>query len=220
MSIRRLFQAAAALATLMLLAGSALASEADLVVPPLDDPAIKFLGMTGHQLLLAGLGVCALGLLFGLAIYQNLKKLPVHSSMREISELIYETCKTYLSTQGKFLMLLWVFIGAVIVAYFGVLKPVGWDNVAIIMAFSLVGIAGSYGVAWFGIRVNTFANSRTAFAALAGKPFPCYAIPLKAGISIGTMLIAIELLTPATTPATRSARPPTASRPTASPASR
>src|SRR6202020_1240994 len=134
--------------------------------------------------------------LFGLAIYVQLKNLPVHRTMLEISDLIYETCKTYLVTQGKFIVLLWVFIAVIISLYFGVLSPVG--NVAvtlpIILLFSLVGIAGSYGVAWFGIRVNTFANSRTAFAGLRGKPYPCYAIPLKAGMSIGMLLISVELL--------------------------
>ena len=135
-----------------------------------------------------------LGLLFGLAIYMNLKKLPVHRAMREISELIYETCKTYLITQGKFILILEIFIGIIIILYFGVLSKMEPFRVAIILAFSLVGIAGSYGVAWFGIRVNTFANSRTAFASLEGKPFPLYAIPLKAGMSIGMMLISVELL--------------------------
>jgi K(+)-stimulated pyrophosphate-energized sodium pump len=134
--------------------------------------------------------------LFGLTIYVQLKNLPVHRTMREMSELIYETCKTYLATQGKFILLLWVFIAVIISLYFGVLAPVG--NVAvtlpIILGFSLVGILGSYGVAWFGIRVNTFANSRTAFAGLRGKPFPCFAIPLKAGMSIGMALISVELL--------------------------
>src|SRR5437879_6228219 len=118
--------------------------------------------------------------------------------MREISELIYETCKTYLITQGKFIFVLWAFIAAIIVLYFGVLAPVPGKPLAvtlpIIVAFSLIGIAGSYGVAWFGIRVNTFANSRTAFAGLGGKPYPIYAIPLRAGMSIGMMLISIELL--------------------------
>jgi K(+)-stimulated pyrophosphate-energized sodium pump len=139
---------------------------------------------------------CVGGLLFGLTIYVQLKNLPVHRTMREMSELIYETCKTYLATQGKFILLLWVFIAVIISLYFGVLAPVG--NVAvtlpIILGFSLVGILGSYGVAWFGIRVNTFANSRTAFAGLRGKPFPCFAIPLKAGMSIGMALISVELL--------------------------
>src|SRR4029450_2894184 len=150
--------------------------------------------VNGHNLLLAGLVVCMLGLLFGLGIYMNLKKLPVHRAMREISELIYETCKTYLITQGKFILLLEIFIGAVIVLYFGVLSGMEPFRVIIILLFSLVGIAGSYGVAWFGIRVNTFANSRTAFASLEGKPFPLYAIPLRAGMSIGMMLISVELL--------------------------
>jgi K(+)-stimulated pyrophosphate-energized sodium pump len=120
--------------------------------------------------------------------------MPVHRSMREISELIYETCKTYLITQGKFLLLLEIFIAAVIILYFGVLLKFEAMRVGIIILFSLVGIAGSYGVAWFGIRVNTFANSRTAFASLRGKPYPIYHTPLEAGMSIGMMLISVELL--------------------------
>ncbi len=146
-----------------------------------------------------GLGISALGFVFGIVMYMHLRNLPVHESMLEISELIYETCKTYLLTQGKFLLILEAFIGAIIVFYFGFLAPNGttfglpWSEVAIILAFSLIGIAGSFGVAWFGIRVNTFANSRTAFASLRGKPFPCYAIPLKAGMSIGMLLISVEL---------------------------
>ena len=177
----------------------ALASEADLVVPFLGDHTYLG-GISGSGLLGLGLIICALGCLFGWFVYHQLKALPVHSSMREISELIYETCKTYLITQGKFIMVLWAFIGAIIAIYFGVLNPIGASggevlrNVIIILAFSLVGIAGSYGVAWFGIRVNTFANSRTAFASLKGRPYPVYAIPLKAGISIGTLLISIELV--------------------------
>ena len=118
----------------------------------------------------------------------------VHESMRAVSELIYETCKTYLITQGKFILILEFFIGIVIALYFGVLQHFSIDKVAIILLFSLIGIAGSYGVAWFGIRVNTFANSRTAFAALRGKPYPCYAIPLSAGMSIGMLLISVELV--------------------------
>ncbi len=167
--------------------------EANLILPDLSSVTF-FGGMDGHRLLMIGLVVCVLGLAFGLAIYMNLKKLPVHRAMREISELIYETCKTYLVTQGKFILILEVFIGAIIVLYFGVLSGMEPFRVAIILLFSLVGIAGSYGVAWFGIRVNTFANSRTAFASLEGKPFPLYAIPLKAGMSIGMMLISVELL--------------------------
>ncbi len=167
--------------------------EASLVLPDLSQVTF-FGGLDGHTLLLTGILVCILGLVFGLAIYMNLKKLPVHRAMREISELIYETCKTYLITQGKFILILEIFIGVIIVLYFGVLSGMEPFRVAIILAFSLIGIAGSYGVAWFGIRVNTFANSRTAFASLEGKPFPLYAIPLKAGMSIGMMLISVELL--------------------------
>jgi K(+)-stimulated pyrophosphate-energized sodium pump len=177
--------------------GNEAAGEAGLKVPDLS--TVQFIGgIDGHKLLLTGILFCIFGLIFGLVIYTKLKNLPVHRAMREISELIYETCKTYLVTQGKFLMLLWVFIAVVIVLYFGILKPVPGKAVAItlpiILAFSVVGIAGSYGVAWFGIRVNTFANSRTAFASLRGKAFPCYQIPLEAGMSIGMMLISVELL--------------------------
>jgi K(+)-stimulated pyrophosphate-energized sodium pump len=172
------------------------AGEASLKLPDLSQ--VQFLGIDGHKLLLFGILFCVFGLIFGLVIYSRLKNLPVHRSMRDISELIYETCKTYLITQGKFLLLLWLFIAVVIVLYFGVLAPVPGKSVAvtlpIILAFSLVGIAGSYGVAWFGIRVNTFANSRTAFASLRGKPYPIYHTPLEAGMSIGMMLISVELL--------------------------
>jgi K(+)-stimulated pyrophosphate-energized sodium pump len=170
--------------------------EASLKLPDLSQ--VQFLGVDGHKLLLFGILFCVFGLIFGLVIYSRLKNLPVHKSMRDISELIYETCKTYLITQGKFLILLWLFIAVVIVLYFGVLAPVPGKSVAvtlpIILAFSLIGIAGSYGVAWFGIRVNTFANSRTAFASLRGKPYPIYHTPLEAGMSIGMMLISVELL--------------------------
>jgi len=166
--------------------------EADLTLP--DMKSVNFLGISGHELLEIGLVFCALGGLFGLIIYMQLKKAPVHRSMREISELIYETCKTYLITQGKFILILEAFIAVVILLYFGVLEHLAANRVIVILLFSLVGIAGSYGVAWFGIRVNTFANSRTAFAGLKGKPYPIYAIPLKAGMSIGMMLISVELL--------------------------
>jgi K(+)-stimulated pyrophosphate-energized sodium pump len=166
--------------------------EANLIIPDLS--SVSFFGMPGHTLLMAGLVVCALGLLFGLVMYSRLKRMAVHGSMRAISELIYETCKTYLITQGKFILVLEVFIGIVIALYFGVLVGFSVDKVIIILVFSLIGIAGSYGVAWFGIRVNTFANSRTAFAALRGKPYPCYAIPLSAGMSIGMLLISVELV--------------------------
>jgi K(+)-stimulated pyrophosphate-energized sodium pump len=192
----------ATLAALLLLAAAALAQpttqseeaggEAALKLPDLS--SVSFLGMDGHRLLMIGLLFCVFGLGFGMVIFMRLKNLPVHRAMREISELIYETCKTYLITQGKFLMLLWAFIAAIIVLYFGVLLHFEIPRVVIILIFSLVGIAGSYGVAWFGIRVNTFANSRTAFASLPGKPYPVYQIPLEAGMSIGMMLISVELL--------------------------
>jgi K(+)-stimulated pyrophosphate-energized sodium pump len=179
--------------------------EAALVLPDLGQSS--FLGgIDGRTLLLVGLLVCALGLAFGLGIYNQLKNMAVHRSMREVSELIYETCKTYLQTQGKFLLVLWVFIGIAVAVYFGKLAttidPVTNEEVhgfplsrvVIILLFSLIGMAGSYAVAWFGIRVNTFANSRAAFASLRGKPYPCYQIPLKAGMSIGMLLISVELL--------------------------
>ncbi len=177
--------------------------EAALVLPDLN--TATFFGMGGRGLLLWGLVICALGFVFGIASYMQLRNLPVHRAMREVSELIYETCKTYLLGQGRFLLLLWLFIGAIVAVYFGVLAenitPSGAVahgypalKVIIILLFSLIGMGGSYGVAWFGIRVNTFANSRTAFASLGGKPYPCYAIPLRAGMSIGMLLISVELV--------------------------
>jgi K(+)-stimulated pyrophosphate-energized sodium pump len=184
----------------LLLPGVALAGEADLVLPDLRK--VSVMGMTGWDLLLGGLVVCVLGMIFGLVIYKRLRNLPVHHLMREISELIYETCKTYLATQGKFILKLWLFICAIIAVYYGWLRPIDpvhsgipiFASVAIIIAFSLVGILGSYTVAWFGIRVNTFANSRSAWSSLSGKPWPTYAIPLQAGMSIGMLLISIELV--------------------------
>lgn len=171
-------------------------SEANLVLPNLGDAALaSFLGgMTGWQLLAYGLIVCIAGLAFGGIIYSQIKALPVHRSMAEVSELIYETCKTYMLTQGKFILLLEVFIGVIIVAYFGWVQHMAASEVALILVFSLIGIAGSFGVAWFGIRINTLANSRAAFASLEGKAYPVYAIPMKSGISVGMMLISTELL--------------------------
>jgi K(+)-stimulated pyrophosphate-energized sodium pump len=166
--------------------------EANLVLPDLGVVTVG--GYDGRTLLNIGLGVSALGILFGLVILYQLKNLPVHRSMREISELIYETCKTYLITQGRFLAILELFIVAIIVLYFGVLEGMEFSRVLIILVFSVIGILGSYSVAWFGIRVNTYANSRTAFASLEGRPYPVYAIPLKAGMSIGMLLISVELL--------------------------
>src|SRR6266705_2113021 len=166
--------------------------EAHLILPDLNQGT--FLGTSGRTLLMAGLGVCALGLLFGLITYVKLRDLPVHDSMREVSVLIWESCKTYLFTQGKVLLILELFIGVIIVAYFGYFENFEAIKVIVILLFSVVGIAGSYSVAWYGIRVNTFANSRTAFASLRGNPYPCYAIPLRAGMSVGMVLISTELL--------------------------
>jgi len=167
-------------------------TEANLVLPDLRQ--VFFLGVSGQNLLIGGLFVCLLGGLFGLVMYVQLRNLPVHRSMRDISELIYETCKTYLITQGKFIAILWGFIAVIMVIYFGPLRHYDAVRVAVIVIFSIVGILGSYGVAWFGIRINTFANSRSAFASLGGKPFPTYSIPLKAGMSIGMLLISTELV--------------------------
>ncbi len=174
--------------------GESAGGEASLKLPDLSSVSFLNGAIDGHRLLLIGILFCIFGLGFGMVIFMRLKNLPVHRSMREISELIYETCKTYLVTQGKFILLLWALIAVIILLYFGVLQHMEAMRVAIILGFSLVGIGGSYGVAWFGIRVNTFANSRTAFASLPGKPFPVYQIPLEAGMSIGMMLISVELL--------------------------
>ena len=168
------------------------ADESSLVLPDLSRVSVLG-GISGRSILTWGLLICVSGLLFGLVQYMKLKKLPVHRAMLEISELIYATCKTYLVTQGKFILILEVFIGIIMVVYFGVLRALPAGTVAVILLFSLIGIGGSYGVAWFGIRVNTFANSRTAFASLRGKPFPAYEIPLRAGMSIGMLLISVEL---------------------------
>src|SRR5687767_6175917 len=214
---RRRFRATSAAAVLFLLflaAPAAHASEANLVLPDLGQA--RFFtggngdgGVYGKTLLTWGMAICLAGLAFGLVIYEHLRKLPVHRSMLEVSELIYVTCKTYLKTQGKFILVLWVFIAAIMVAYFGFLSHApdpatqaqfpDWTKstpirVTFILIFSLIGIAGSYCVAWFGIRINTFANSRTALASLRGMPYPVYSIPLKAGMSIGMVLISVELL--------------------------
>jgi K(+)-stimulated pyrophosphate-energized sodium pump len=166
--------------------------EVNLVLPDLAQVDVG--GYNGRTLLMGGMVVAALGIAFGLIILTQIKNLPVHRSMREVSELIYETCKTYLITQGKFLALLEVFIAIVIVLYFGLLSGLGTERVLIILLFSVIGILGSYSVAWFGIRVNTYANSRTAFASLGGKAYPVYAIPIRSGMSVGMMLISVELL--------------------------
>jgi K(+)-stimulated pyrophosphate-energized sodium pump len=191
-----------ALLIALLFPTAARANEASLLIPDLSSE--KFFGMTGQLLLTCGLAICVLGLVFGLVIKARLRALPVHRAMLEVSETIYTTCRTYLETQGKFILFLELFIGAVLILYFGFLaKSVGPDGteqvgygaakVAVILLFSLIGIGGSYMVAWFGIRVNTYANSRTALASLRGKPYPVYAIPLQAGMSIGMVLISVEL---------------------------
>jgi K(+)-stimulated pyrophosphate-energized sodium pump len=165
--------------------------EVNLRLPDLNQG--DFLGFTGHQILLSGLLVCVLGLLFGLWSYTRVKNLPVHRAMSEISELIYVTCKAYMLQQGKLLLVLFGFIGAVIVIYF-LLTGLEFPKIVVILLFSLIGMAGSYGVAWFGIRINTLANSRTAFASLRGRAWPVCDIPLQAGMSVGMMLISVELL--------------------------
>ena len=165
--------------------------EANLQLPDLTQ--VHFFGMPGATLLALGLIVCALGLFFGIATYSQLNRMPAHRSMREISELIYTTCKAYLLQQGRFLLLLWVFIASIIVMYYLFFAGFSVSKTAIVIAFSLIGMGGSYAVAWYGIRVNTLANSRTAHAALAGKPFPAHDIPMRSGMSIGMVLISVEL---------------------------
>jgi K(+)-stimulated pyrophosphate-energized sodium pump len=188
---------AAAAVSLFAFAPAALAAEggggeASLILPNLGD--VTFHGISGSLLLALGLIICALGLLFGIVIFYQLRRLPAHRSMKQISELIWQTCKTYLLKQGQFLILLWVFIAIVIGVYFGILSDFSGVKVLIILLFSIVGILGSYGVAWFGIRVNTYANSRTAFASLRGKPYAIHAIPMRSGMSVGMMLISVELI--------------------------
>ncbi|MCE5252947.1 MAG: sodium-translocating pyrophosphatase [Actinomycetia bacterium] len=166
--------------------------EASLVLPELDQ--VDFHGISGSLLLSLGLIICVLGLLFGLTIFYQLRSLPAHRSMKQISELIWQTCKTYLLKQGQFLILLWVFIAIVIGVYFGLLSDFSAGRVLIILLFSVIGILGSYGVAWFGIRVNTYANSRTAFESLKGRPYGVHSIPMRSGMSVGMMLISVELI--------------------------
>ncbi|MDD5209921.1 MAG: sodium-translocating pyrophosphatase [Elusimicrobiales bacterium] len=180
----------AATAALLMASAPAFASEAELKIPDLS--SVLFMGISGHNLLLGGLVICILGVFFGLWQSMQISSLPVHKSMKEISELIYETCKTYLITQGKFIAILWVFIASIMVWYFS--REMNAMKVTIIVLFSVVGILGSYSVAWFGIRINTYANSRTAFAGLKGLPYPTMDIPLKAGMSIGMLLISVELV--------------------------
>ncbi|MGA8528909.1 MAG: sodium-translocating pyrophosphatase, partial [Acidobacteriaceae bacterium] len=195
--LRRRYKTLATLTGLLLPAVAfgqehAAGGEANLQLPDLS--TVKFLGMNGHSLLMFGPLFCILGMVFGLFMYVHLKGLPAHRAMKEVSQLIWETCKTYLLHQGKFLLLLWSFIAVVILVYFAALLHFSAARVIIILAFSVLGMAGSYGVAWFGIRVNTLANSRSAWASLGGNPYRAFSVPLKSGMSIGMMLISVELL--------------------------
>jgi K(+)-stimulated pyrophosphate-energized sodium pump len=182
---------AVALATTLFGAGSAAASEADLIVPNLGAAMVG--GFSGNTLLGAGLLISLLGLVVGFVMFSQVKALPVHKAMAEVAELIYETCSTYVKTQARFIGFLWIFIAAVLVLYFGVLHPVGVVNVMIILVYSILGISGSIAIASFGMRINCYANSRSAFAALMGRPYPAYAIPLKAGMSVGMVLVSMAL---------------------------
>jgi len=195
--LSRWFPTAALVGTLLaalLAPAAAMASEAELKLPDLSQ--VRFFGgaIDGHTLLLFGLFVCLLGMVFGFVVMGQLKKLPLHRSMTEIADLIYETCKTYLITQGKFLMLLFIFIGTIIVVYFASQPHATFGSILLIVLFTIIGILGSYAVAWFGIRVNTLANARSAFASLRGKPYPTFAIPIKSGMSVGMLLISVELV--------------------------
>lgn len=178
--------------TILMFSLPSYASEANLIVPDLR--SVNFGIFNGHSLLIWGILVCIGGMLFGLYHFSKVAKLPVHKSMLEVSELIYETCKTYLLTQGKFLVMLWAFIAIIILFYFGYLMHFTAGKIFIILLFSIIGILGSYSVAWFGMRINTYANSRTAFSVLKGYPYPAMDIPLRSGISIGTLLISVELI--------------------------
>jgi K(+)-stimulated pyrophosphate-energized sodium pump len=174
---------------------AALASELDLEIPAIDTTYNIFgANVSGLHLLYAGFAMCAVGMLFGFVQFRRVKALPAHASMLEVSNIIYETCKTYMLQQGRLLLILLAFIGACIIYYFGILRDLAWAQVALILFWSVIGILGSYAVAWFGVRINTYANSRTAFASLRGNPTPVYEIPLQSGISIGVLLICVELI--------------------------
>ena len=179
----------AAFALLLGMIAPAFASEADLIVPNIQSVNPDF-----YNYLLIGIGISVLGLIFGFIEFLRIKKLQVHTSMAEIGNTIFETCKTYLVQQGKFLLVLEVLIGLCIAFYFGYLQHMGWSGVLTILAWSVIGILGSYGVAWFGIRMNTLANARTAFVSLKGNPLHILNIPLKAGMSIGVLLVSVELI--------------------------
>ena len=193
----------------------ALASEADLKLPPIDEKIVfSVFGkpVMGATLMYAGIAVALLGAIFGVVQYGRVTALPTHPSMRNVSNIIWETCKSYLAQQGKFLMVLWFLIAGAMIVYFGFLNPIGghghanaagdaapdhavgkWGAVGIVLLCSILGILGSYGVAWFGIRINTQANSRTAFASLKGDGLKTLSIPLQSGMSIGMLLVSVEL---------------------------
>ncbi|HSY53293.1 MAG TPA: sodium/proton-translocating pyrophosphatase, partial [Opitutaceae bacterium] len=192
MTLRKL-QLSAATAYAALIVPSLRASEADIKIPDLTQVRFDSLGVSGLTLMYIGILVCFVGAAFGLIQYRQTKALPVHSSMGNVSNTIWETCKTYLFTQGKFLAILWVLIAACIFYYFKVLEGNSLNHVLVILLASVLGILGSYGVAWFGIRINTVSNSRTAFSALKGNPLATLGIPLRSGMSVGLLLVAVEL---------------------------
>ena len=170
------------------------ASESDIVIPDLTTVHFDGLGgVSGVNLMYVGLVICLIGAAFGLVQYKQTKALPVHDSMAKVSNIIWETCKTYLFTQGKFLAILWLLIAGCMVYYFGALQHKPVRDVVIVLLASILGILGSYGVAWFGIRINTVSNSRTAFSALKGNPLATLGIPLRSGMSVGLLLVAVEL---------------------------
>jgi K(+)-stimulated pyrophosphate-energized sodium pump len=172
----------------------AFAGEADIKIPDLGQ--VKFAGLggvSGEMLMYIGIAICAIGAAFGWVQYKQTKALPVHDSMGNVSNIIWETCKTYLFTQGKFLAILWALIAACMIYYFGFLSHMSAGHVVVILLASILGILGSYGVAWFGIRINTVSNSRAAFSALKGNPFATLGIPLRSGMSVGLLLVAVEL---------------------------
>jgi K(+)-stimulated pyrophosphate-energized sodium pump len=185
----------AVLAATLVVSPGAFAGEADIHIPDLSGVHFDGLGgVTGATLMYLGIGICFIGAIFGLVQYFQTRALPVHESMANVSETIWETCKTYLFTQGKFLAILWVLIAGCMVYYFlGLEKDNSIGKVILILLCSILGILGSYGVAWFGIRINTVANSRTAFSALKGNPFATLGIPLRSGMSVGLLLVAVEL---------------------------
>ncbi len=194
MHIKKFLQPVAMAAVFLATSTALRASEADLKIPPLD--AVKFdglFGVSGVSLMYFGIVMCAIGVVFGLVQYQQTRALPVHKSMSDVSQTIWETCKTYLFQQGKFLAVLWLLIGSCIFFYFKILENKSFNDVAVILVASVLGILGSYGVAWFGIRINTTANSRTSFAALKGSPVNVAGIPLRSGMSVGLLLVSVEL---------------------------